>query len=375
LAQKIDWKSNGKTLKLSIEKIRLKDLESFVQSETFQHFATIPITDLRVKSYLNNPHAQLEDVVLYFGFVEKQLVAFRSLFAERIISEGGPIRFAWCSGNWVHPDFRRKGFSEQLLNEAFSDWNGKLMFTNYAPNSEQLYLKTGKFQTVHQFHGFRGYLFPKTRKLVPGANKNHVTKFVSSLIDAVITASSSIRILFFLAKPNPDFRFETIHIPDDECYQILQNKKHNHFFGRGEEELKWIFQFPWISKQHQPESEKYPFSSYSTSFFYQTIKIFRRNELTGFFIFSVREGHLKTLFFHIPEEVGQEVAKYLIQFCVKQKIEVATVYNSEVAQHLFSRKFPFLRTKKYGQKIYSSFEIKNSNNYQFQDGDGDVIFT
>jgi hypothetical protein len=34
-----------------------------------------------------------------------------------------------------------------------------------------------------------------------------------------------------------------------------------------------------------------------------------------------------------------------------------------------------LHTKKYGQKIYSSFEIKNNANLQFQDGDGDLIFT
>lgn len=362
-------------MNLRIEKIRLKDLENFVQSETFQQFTTIPITVLRAKSYLNNPYAQPDDVVLYVGFIEKQLVAFRTLFADRIFSENGQIRFAWCSGNWVHPDFRRKGFSEQLLSEAFADWNGKLIFTNYAPNSEKLYLKTGKFQTIHQFQGFRGYLFPKTRKLIPGANKNQVTKFVSSVVDAILAVASSVRILFFSSGQNPDFEFETLQFPDDECYQLLQNNPQNHIFQRGETELNWIFQFPWISTEPQPVAEKYPFSSFSTSFYYQTIKVFNNKELIGFFIFSVREGHLKTLFFCIPEEVEIDVAKYLKKFCIKQKIEVITVYNSNVAQHLFSRKFPFLRTKKYGQKIYSSFEIKNRDNLQFQDSDGDVIFT
>jgi GNAT superfamily N-acetyltransferase len=362
-------------LNLRIEKISLKDLESFIHSETFQQFTTIPITVLRAKSYLNNPHAQSEDVVLYLGFIEKQLVAFRSLFADRIFSENVPIRFAWCSGNWVHPDFRRKGFSEQLLNEAFADWNGKLMFTNYAPNSEKLYLKTGKFQPIHQFRGFRGYLFPKTRKLIQSSNKNWFTKFVFSAVDAIIAMVSFIRVLFFSSKQNPDFEFKPIQFPDSECYQILQNNIQNHIFERGETELKWILQLPWIFSERHPAAEKYPFSSFSTSFFYQTVKFFNKNKLAGFFIFSVREGHLKTLFFCIPEGVEIEVANYLKQFCITQKIEVITVYNSEVAQHLFSRKFPFLHTKKYGQKIYSSFEIKNSAKLKFQDGDGDVIFT
>jgi hypothetical protein len=353
----------------------LKDLESFVQSETFQQFTTIPITVLRAKSYLNNPHSKPDDLVLYLGFVEKQLVAFRTLFADSIFSENEPIRFAWCSGNWVHTDFRRKGFSEKLLQEAFTDWNGKLMFTNYAPNSEKLYLKTGLFQPVHQFHGFRGYLFPKTRKLIPGANKNRITKFVFSAVDTIITVASLVRILFFSSGQNPDFEFETLQYPDDECYQLLQNNLQNHIFRREEEAFKWIFQFPWISTEHLPGAEKYPFSSYSNSFFYQTVKIFKGKKVAGFFIFSVREAHLKTLFFCFTEGVGKEVANYLKQFCVNHKIELVTVYNYEVAQHLFSRKFPFLRTKKYGQKIYSSFDIKNSTNLQFQDGDGDVIFT
>ena len=346
-----------------------------MQSETFQQFTTIPITVLRAKSYLNNPHAQPDDVVLYLGFIEKQLVAFRTLFADIIIPEKEPIRFAWCSGNWVHPDFRRKGFSEQLLHEAFTDWNGKLMFTNYAPNSEKLYLKTGKFQSIHQFQGFRGYLFPKTRKLIFVANKNGVTKFLFSFVDAVIAAISSIRILFFSLKEKPDFSFETIHFPDDECYQMLRNNSPDHIFGRGEAELKWIFQFPWISENKNFHSGKYPFSSGSVSFRYYTVKVSIKNNLAGFFIFLVRDGHLKTLYWCIPAGIEKEVGDYLKQFGVKHKTEVITVYKFEVAQQLFERNFPFLRAKKYGQKIYSSFEIINKTNHQFQDGDGDVIFT
>jgi len=362
-------------LNLEIKKIRLSELEHFVQSEIWQQFTTIPITDLRVKSYINNPHAKPGDVVLYLGFIEKQLVAFRTLFADCTHSENQLIHFGWCSGNWVHPDFRRKGFSELLLQEAFTDWNGKLMFTNYAPNSEQLYLKTGKFHAIHQFQGFRGYLFPKTRKLIAGANKNGVTKFVFSFIDSGIALISSLRILFFSSKKNPDFRFEAIHFPDDECYHLLQDNPLNLVFSRSEAELKWIFQFPWISEHTNFDAEKYPFSSHSTLFIYQTVKVFVKNSLAGFFIFSVREGHLKTLYFCLPNGIEKEVGDYLLQYCLEHKIEVITVYKYEVAQQLLSRKFPFLHAKKYGQKIYSSFEIKSETNCQFQDGDGDVIFT
>ena len=362
-------------MSLEIEKIRLIELEDFVKSEKYRQFTIVPVTELRVKSYINNPHSKPGDVVLYLGFVQKQLVAFRSLFAGLVNSENENIRFAWCSGNWVHPDFKRKGFSEQLLNEAFNDWNGKLMFTNYAPNSEKLYLKSGKFEAIHQYNGFRGYLFPKTKKLVSIANKNGLTKLIFSIGDYFISVVSDVRLWFFSEKENRDFRFEVLKLPDEECYKINPNQSSKFLFKREKNELKWVFNFPWISGDRNMASEKYPFSSYSKSFSYHTVKVFVMNKLVGFFVFSVREGHLKTLHFNIPCGIENAVAYYLKQFCAKHKIELITVYNNEVAKQLFAQKFPFLHTKKYGQKIYSSFKIKNIRNFQFQDGDGDVIFT
>lgn len=315
------------------------------------------------------------DVSLYLGFFEGQLVAFRSLFSGIINSGKRQIRFGWCSGNWVHPGFRRKGFSEKLLKEAYSDWDGKLMFTNYAPASERLYLKTGWFYPIHQFNGVRGYLFPKTRKLIQATNKNSGFKLLFSMVDFFIAVISIIRLWFFSGENNPDLQFESVKIPDEQCFLSFQKNSSDFLFNRAEKELKWIFQYPWISSAKSVVSEKYPFSSFSGSFFYKTVKVFIKNEFIGFFIFSVKENHLKTLYFRLPPGIEKEVAIYLKQFCKMRKIEVVTVYNTKVAQQLFARKYPFLYLKKYGQKIYSSFEIEVEKGYQFQDSDGDVIFT
>ncbi|HCE58469.1 MAG TPA: hypothetical protein DER09_11725 [Prolixibacteraceae bacterium] len=362
-------------MKIDILKIKLSELETFVQSKTFKQFEVAPISMLRVQSYKNNPHGLPDDVVLYAGLIENRLVAFRTLFAGLVQTENRTQRFGWCSGNWVHPDFRRKGFSEQLLSEAFIDWNGKLMFTNYAPNSEKLYFKTGKFSVVHQFQGFRGYLFPKTTKLISFATKNWFTKFVFSIIDSLIFAFTLVRTWFYRSGSDADISFEVLTLPDAACYDSLSSNPVRYSFNRGETELRWIFKFPWITENNPIEAERYPFSLYANDFKYYSVKVFDKNELAGFFIFSVRGGHLKTLFFNLPGRFDQAVAGFLKQFSINQKIEVVTVYNSGVARQLFSQKFPFLRAKKYGQKIYSSFEIKNQQNHHFQDGDGDVIFT
>ena len=362
-------------MKLNIIKIKLSQLESFVNSDTFRSFKTIPISLLRVKSYIANPNALPDDIVLYMGFHEEKLIAFRTIFAGSVQTNNGNLRFGWCSGSWVEINYRRRGFSEQLLIEALFDWKGKLMVTNYAPNAERLFLKTGKFSALHQFNGFRGYLFVKTTKLVPLAKKNNFARFTFAGIDVLISVVAGLRGLFFRSSINRDISFSQLERPDDECYQWLGSQINHCTLQRGVAELRWIFNFPWISLQASGDSAKYPFSLFSDSFTYHTIKVFRNNIFIGFFIFSVRDGHLKTLLFELNSGAEKEIADYIAEFCIQQKIEVITVYNSGVAEQLFKRKLPFLRAKKYGQKIYSSFDIGIQQNLKFQDGDGDVIFT
>ncbi len=361
-------------MNLEVQKIRLSELENFVKSKAFNQFDTVPITPGRAKSYIQNPNAKPGDIVLYMGFMAKKLVAFRTIFAGVANSKNGKIHFGWCSGNWVHPNFRRKGFSEQLLREAYSDWGKKLMFTNYAPNSERLYLKTGWFRPIHRFNGVRGYLFPKTRKLIARASANFITKTIFSSIDFLISVYAILRIFFYREKNVGNASFEVIDMPDKNCYSFKNEDQKTTLFERGEPEFNWIFKFPWISGSTKSFVSKYPFSSYSTSFRYKTVKVFREDKFAGFFLFSVREGHLKTLHFAVQPGVEKEIPVFLKAYCIDHKIELLTLYNSSVAGQFIAQKSPFLHLKEYGQKIYSSFEIDGTG-YTIQDGDGDTIFT
>lgn len=367
--------SNSETLIPEIRKIRLSELESFIQSDDYKHFSTVPVTPSRAASYQNNPHGKPEDVVLILALADKKLIAFRSFFAGIAHAKTGDIRFGWCSGAWVHPTFRRIGLSIRLLNEALADWNGKLMITNYAPEAEKLILSTGWFHELHRFKGMRAYLFPKTVKLFRNARKNRFTAFFFSFVDACIAGYSSLNMLFFSYFKNPDIRFETLQEPDEETYRFLKKENVNSLFGRDVQELKWIFQHPWISEINREVSEKYPFSSCSSSFSNTTVKVWQKNQLTAVFIFSVREGHLKTLLFCFPPEFSNEIARFIKKFSIKHKSEMVTIYNSAIAGHFFARKFPFLHVRKYGQKIYSSFHVAEIEKLRFQDGDGDVFFT
>jgi hypothetical protein len=156
---------------------------------------------------------------------------------------------------------------------------------------------------------------------------------------------------------------------------VFEKNKSKHIFRRGEHEYRWIFNYPWLSAQKNNRNTRYPFSSYAEVFYYKFVKVFIEEEFAGVFLFSVRDGHLKTLGFWVDEKSEREIISYLKRFCSKNSIELLTVYNRKIAGYLIKNKFPFLRVKSYGQKIYGTFEIGKTREQQFQDGDGDVIFT
>lgn len=308
-------------------------------------------------------------------FDGQKLVAFRTFFADMICASADGKRFGWCSGNWVHPLYRRMGWSFKMLNQAHADWQGRLMFTNYAPESEKLYLKSGMFKPIHSFSGVRAYLYYKVSERFNLNDKNILHKTIAKTVDGIAGAVARCSSSFFRHRLPDGIRFDDVGVPDDQCYKLVEKSSMNPYFCRGRREMEWILRFPWISAENRDVSFRYPFSSWSETFHYHTIKIFERNAFKGFFIFSMRNRKMKTLFFAVEPGLEDEIASFIKDYAIENKIEVITIYNSPVAGQLFKRKFPFLHVKKYGQRIYSSFMTTGSEGFQFQDGDGDVFFT
>jgi GNAT superfamily N-acetyltransferase len=371
----MDGKGNSETLKADIRKIRLSELESFVQSKTFMQLPYVPITPARARSYLENPHGLPDDIVVIMAYMDGQMIAFRSLYAGVVQPEKERVRFGWCSGSWVHPDFRRKGISLRLLKEAYHDWNGRLMFTNYAPESENLYLKTGWFHEIHKYEGARGYLFVGKERLKLLTRKKKVPAFLFAMGSLFTDLIAGMRVLAYHQKIKSILQFEELNFPDSKCFEFLQNDPGNYLFLREEKDWNWIFRFPWITDSNSEIKRKYPFSSVSGNFYYRTIKVQQDGMLTGLFIFSVREGHLKTLCFHLKPGIEKDVAGFIRKFAAREKLEMVTVYHSEIAHYLLQDKSPFLYVKPYGQKIYSTFPPEKTNRYLYRDGEGDYVLT
>ena len=96
---------------MRIEKYNAERLKEFLDSDVYSSMSFVPVSKHRALSWLYNPRLLPDDIILYLGFEEKNLVAYRSLLPDR----RGDVRFGWLSGNWVRPDQRRRGLATRLL--------------------------------------------------------------------------------------------------------------------------------------------------------------------------------------------------------------------------------------------------------------------
>lgn len=356
-------------------RIRLDELEAFVGSRLFHSLDVKPISLQRALSYMHNPNGKPEDVVLYMVTKGETLAAFRTVWAGKLKNDNRELRFGWCSGSWVAPAYRGKGMSVMLLREAYADWQTRLMFTNYSPGGQSANLSSGLFVPLYTHKGIRAY-FPSAYPAILAKRGTGwfllpIAKVLASLLGSFWKLIGS-----YSSPVNPvGYTFEVLDMPDKECLEIADSISETTFFGRGSADLEWIFRYPWVTPDPLVPDFSYPFSSYSGEFSLKVVKIKENSVTSGFFIFSEREGHLKSHHFYLSSRDFLAAAFWIRAYCGKNQPDFVTILHPEISREVRKHWFPFFYVKGYGQTIYSTFHMSQSADQAIQDGDGDYIFT
>ena len=255
----------------SIKKIILEDLDTFMKSNEFLSFENKPISELRAISYIRNPNAHNSDVVLYLGFIKNELVAYKSVFADTFKIDNRRIKFGWLSGTWTHYKYRRKGISSSLFNEVFKDWNGKVMYTNYALESKAVYDKTRKFQLLNAVEGYRHYIRFSFKELLP---PKHIlfkkSKFLLGIIDSLMNSIFDFRFKFLKIKKTDLYIFESTDKWTEDMEGFVKAFKEKELFSREKQEFEWIANYPWVKTdaETKEKSKKIPYVPKNNEFYY-----------------------------------------------------------------------------------------------------------
>lgn len=352
-------------MKAELKKIKLRELLDFSESPLFKKSTNKAFSQERLESYLNNPNAKKEDTVLYFFEDEGEIIAYRTILPDNYGEN--KEHFGWCSGNWVHPAHRRKGYSKLLLSEAMKDWDNKLMYTNYAPESHALYQATGEFKLISSRSGYCFYLFVSTRKLL--ANRViFPAKLFLPIIDLFIAIFAWIKSVFTNI---PSGKLSFRETERDEFEDEFEHRRKLCFL-RGKKELKWITDYPWVKEGSQKQN--YFFSYRARHFYYKYFLIEGEGRNKGFLMFQYRDGVLRVPYFQLGEGGYPDLAAFICDFARKKKIKQLIIFDPVLSEAVDWMKNPFLYKKERVQNIYASWQPECKHPV-VNDGDGDYVFS
>jgi len=366
---------------MRIEKYCVKDLMDLIESDFYKKTEDLPISQHRAISHFHNPHAHPDDEVLYLLFKEDKLIAYRLLLPDTVYINNQPMHMTWLSCMWVHHTERRKGHAQKLSNMALDWWKGKIMYTNFAPESHALYQSLNSFQSLQKYEGIRGYVRLNLATLIPQRKASlKIFTPIFKLTDFVFNIFNDLRLKLFKSKSDASIKVIYENQIDETTFDFIKPFQQNEFMRRDRQTLNWILKYPWMIEMDTPDeaAKKYYFSSVAKRFEQPVLKIFRAEKLIGVLILTIRNDTLKIAYAYFHEEHTAIIADVLRKVIIDKKISTLTTFYPLLRKYFQNNKSPFLFIRpQFSQYMYGKGFPKEilSQLYHFQDGDGDVAFT
>lgn len=360
---------------MDIRVFDLEDLESHMQAIHSGAEQVSPLSPLRLRSYLTNPRAKPSDAVLFELRQKDRLVAYRTLLPDLYRDSGGNFRrFAWLSGNWVDPAFRRKGYSTRLLREADSRWEGRLMYTNYAPASKAVYDHTGQFPVLQERPGKRFYLRAAAEDLLGDRlGSRALLRFGDQAVNLLLER----KLGKYAAVDPEDCRIEKVTRLGGKHKDLVDSMLETSLFGRNSEVFNWILEYPWVEEGSR-EKTNYHFSYRSDRFENILLAFTHKNQSRGLLWMVVHNRALTVPYlFAQSESLLPLMAEKVVQTMISQQSAYATIRHKALATQLELHNNLFLNMRKMPQLIFAhkNIEMQVPRDRDMQDGDGDVVFT
>lgn len=354
----------------------LGELEAHLEQSYDETSPLIPVSPQRLASYLHNPRADPSDHVLFEMWQGDSLIAYRTLLPDNFFDDGAVAhRFAWLSGNYVSPSFRRKGHSTRLLQLAEERWEGQLMYTNYAPASKAVYDRSGQFRVLARREGQRFYLRANSSELLKGRT------FLHSLLpsaDSILNRRVEKKLKKFAPDLPEECRIQRVTDIDDTMEELTSTSEEGTLFRRNREIFRWILRYPWVSSNAIP-SLPYHFSYRSTPFENLLYRFeSERTGETGWLWLLVHGSKLGAPYVYTTDQgILPWMARTLIDTMVQHRCAYATVRHEGLRNALGDHRKWFLSMRRMPQLIYCHKQLEGSISDEFtlQDGDGDLVFT
>jgi hypothetical protein len=359
--------------------IPLSGILEFTSTEEFKNSPVIPVTPHRARSHSMNPRGNPDDIILILAYNEKdELIGYIGALPDRLNFNPGH-RVAWNSCWWVDP-VRGKEIAMQLFYRFLDRWNRQVLFADLTPLTYKIISKTGFFQSRIQT-GARGYLRMPLSEILPPKNKVFRSlKWLFSATDFIFNIFWEIRLKIWKNRNEIDEKMKWFFIRDldSSIISLMQKESTKELIDRGEEELNWIRDYPWVSQlKDKVYAHRYYFTYYARRFEHHRVKLTENNEIKAFLIVTIRNNHLKIPYLYYDTGSLSLVMDFLLHFMISTKVRYISIFRNDLAEYLLKSPIPMIWKKRIPRYTATSKDIIGilPQEYQLQDGDGDCVFT
>ena len=363
---------------MKFREITIDQLVSFVRSEEFQTGKVIPITPQRALSQSVNPAARPDDIVLTIAYDDQdRIIGYIGALPDRPLS-AQIERIAWNSCWWADPD-RGSEAAMQLFLRFIGHWDKNVLFSEMTPHTYEILSRMDFFQTRRR-QGFRGYIRLALAVFLPSRHGFfRGMRWLLNGVDGLFNLFWNIRLRIWIGlHKKKDFSWEFIDQIDSRAGEVIRNNQGNYLNTRGETELNWIINNPWVLEGRDDNiTTRYHFTSHTRKFKQQLVLISEEDHPVAFLVLNNRDGHLKIPYLFGEEKYMDSITGFLVPFMIRERIKYVTTFNDNLAVHLFRSRIPVLFKKSVPRFTGISKQLLEhiGEDYKMQDGDGDVVFT
>jgi hypothetical protein len=362
--------------------IKVKELNSFVDSVEFGQMKFLPITTLRARSQSINPAADANDVALIYALNEENLlVGYIGLLPANIYSEKvSKIYFLSCW--WTHPVAGR-GVAMKLFFKMLELTNRKAFFFHMPEKMTAILKALGDYSFPEPYEGFKGFLRLDIQDWLlrgkPGLSFLKPLLFAS---DTILNIPVSLRLQLKKSQlvKQIKYRTELISEPDEEVLNFVSKITSGKTVFRNIKEIEWIIRNPWISNdstRYKTEADRYNFSLLAKRWEQHWIKICYEKEVKGIAYLTIRNGVASIPYLWFESGGSGEISKCIAILLIEMKVKAFQTYNQQLISGFSEIENLFIHKRPTRRHIGWSNEMDPlmHNGFMLQDGDGDAVFT
>jgi hypothetical protein len=270
---------------------------------------------------------------------------------------------------------RRQGISTRLLALAEDQWQGRLMYTNYAPDSKAVYDSTGRFSLISRREGLRYYLRSPAEDLL--SDRVGSRNFLG-FTDRLINQLREKRIQNYRFTSGPKCQVNEIDGFLAQLSEMVKRLQQDALFRRDREIFEWALEYPWVTEQ-ACDPVNYHFSYKADRFENILLQYADQDEKNHGIMWMILHNKVLSVpyFFAGDKRLEACMAETIVRTMVERDCTHTTIRNPKLLEHLKAHRKIFLSARNMPQLIFAHQQLMGlmPEKRVIHDGDGDVMFT